>query len=156
MTGTFECSSRKSLSASPPRGMTRSIWSRQLQQLDEHLPVLVEHELDALAGQPGLHGRAGDDLGQDAVGAVGVAAAAQDDGVAGLETEGGRIDGDVRPGLVDHADDPERHPHLLDLQTLGGPPARDDLAHRVGQRGDVAQAARRCRAGAPRRAAAGR
>ena len=113
----------------------------QLQQVDQSLPVLAGHELDAVAGQPGLEGRPGDDLGQDPVGAVGVAASAQDHGVAGLEAEGGGVDGDVGPGLVDHRDDPERHAHLLDLQPFGSPPALDHLAHRVGQRGDVAQAA---------------
>ncbi len=91
----------------------------------------------ASPGQPGFESRAGDDLGKDAVGAVGVATTAQDDRVAGLEAQCGRIHRHVRPGLVHHADDPERHPHPLDLQALGGPPAGNDLADRVGEHGHI-------------------
>ena len=105
----------------------------------------------ASPGKLRLQGRPGDDLGEDAIGAVGVAAAAQDDGVAGLEAESGGVDGHVGPGLVHHRDDPERHPDPLDLQSLGRPPPGDDLPHRIGQGGDVAQAAGYAVAGVARR-----
>jgi hypothetical protein len=42
------------------------------------------------------------------------------------------------PRLVDDADDPERHPDAAQLEPVGQPAAVDDLADRVGQRGDVA------------------
>ena len=65
---------------------------------------------------------------------------AQEDRVAALEAEAGGVDGDVGPALVDHADDTHRHADLAHLQAVGQRVARDDLADRVGQRGDVAQA----------------
>ena len=44
------------------------------------------------------------------------------------------------PVLVDDRDDAERDPHLLDLEPVRADPAADDLADRVGERRDLAQA----------------
>ena len=79
--------------------------------------------------------------GQGQVGADRLGAAAQDDRVAGLEAEGGGVDGHVRPGLVDHADHAERDPHATDGDTARPAAHLVDLAHRVVQGGDLAQAA---------------
>ena len=69
-----------------------------------------------------------------------VAAAAQDDGVAGLEAEAGSIDRDVGAGLIDDRDHAEGNPDLLDLHAVGQPPALDDLADGIRQGGDAPQA----------------
>ena len=82
---------------------------------------------------PAQHGDGG------AVGLRGGAPAAEDDGVARLQAEAGGVDGDVRTGLVDHPDDPHRHPDLPDLEAVGQGRAPDHLADRVGQGGDVAE-----------------
>ena len=63
----------------------------------------------------------------------------QQHGVARLQADPGGIRGHVRPRLIDHADDPERHSNLTHLQTVGEYAAAHDLADRVRQSGDVAQ-----------------
>ena len=65
--------------------------------------------------------------------AMAVRAAAQDHGVAGLERERAGVGGDVRPALVDHADDAERHAHALDRHAVRPRPGFGDLADRIGQ-----------------------
>jgi hypothetical protein len=45
-------------------------------------------------------------------------------------------------GRADHGDNPERYPDPLNLQSLGGAPACDDLAHRIGEGGYVVQTPR--------------
>ena len=88
-------------------------------------------------------------LDEHAVGLLGGGAAAQHDRVAALERERGDVDRDVGTGLVDGADDAERHAHLVDAhavrQACGrctvspiGSVRRDDLEHGVGQRVDAA------------------
>ena len=61
-------------------------------------------------------------------------AAAQDRRVARLEAERAGVRGHVRPALVDHADDAERHAHALDRHAVRARPAIDDGADRIGQR----------------------
>ena len=63
-------------------------------------------------------------------------AAAQDDGVRGFEAQRTGIGGDVRPALIDDADDAERHPDALNTQTVRPLPRRDHRADRIGQRRD--------------------
>ena len=60
--------------------------------------------------------------------------------VAGLQAQRGGVDRDVRPRLVDDGDDAERDAHLAHVEPVGQPAAVDDLADRVGQRGDLAHA----------------
>ena len=69
-------------------------------------------------------------------------AAAEDDGVAALDAQAGRVDGDVGPRLVDEEDDAERHADLVDLQAVGPDAAVEHAADRIGQGGDLAQAGR--------------
>ena len=66
-------------------------------------------------------------------------AAPEDDGVARLEAEGGRIGGDVRTGFIDDADHPERDPHPADGQAVRPPPQGGDRSHRIGQRGNLGE-----------------
>jgi hypothetical protein len=87
------------------------------------------------AGEPGPHA-GGDGL----VGAQGLAAAAQDGGVAGLQAQRRGVRRDVGPGLVNDADDAQGYAHLADLDARGATLDVADLAHRVGQRGDLLQA----------------
>ena len=101
--------------------------------------VAALEEADGVRGQALALERVAQHGDDGAVGVGGGAAAAQDDGVAGLQAEAGGVDGDVGAGLVDHADDAHRHAHLADLEAVGEGGAADDLADRVGQGGDVAQ-----------------
>jgi hypothetical protein len=71
-------------------------------------------------------------------------AATQDRRVAGLEAERGGIRGDVRPRLVDDADDAQRHAHVPDLDTGRSVLELADLAHGVGERGDFGDAVGHC------------
>lgn len=76
---------------------------------------------------------------EDAVGGGRRRATAQDDGVAGLQAEASGVDGDIGPRLIDHPNHAHRHADLPDLQAIGQRRAADDLAHRVGEGGDIAQ-----------------
>ena len=74
--------------------------------------------------------------------------------VARLQADPGGVAGDVGPVLVDDRHDAERHPHPLDLQSVGALPAVEHLADRVGKRGHLAQAVGHARdpgVGEPRR-----
>ena len=73
------------------------------------------------------------------VGVLGGAASAQDNGVAGLDGQGGGVDGDVGAGLVDHADDAQWHPHPAHSQSVGHDRAINDLTDGVGQGGHLVQ-----------------
>ena len=87
----------------------------------------------AAAGRPASR-RPCDQRGVDgAGGAEAVRAAAQDHGIAGLEAQRAGIGGDVRPALVDHADDAERHAHALDAHAVRPRPGRHDGADRIGE-----------------------
>ena len=116
--------------------MTRSTYRRCLSSSASSLRSGGE-ERDRFAREPRLDDGALHDLGEDAVGVQGGAAAAQDDGVARLEAQGGRVDGHVGTRLVDHGDDAERDADLAQLDAVVEAPAVDDLADGVGQGGDV-------------------
>ena len=45
----------------------------------------------------------------------------------------------IGPALVDDGHDAQRHPDPLDLEPVGPHPSVEELADRVGQRGDLAQ-----------------
>ena len=66
-------------------------------------------------------------------------AAAEDDGVPRLQTEGGRVRRDVRAGFVDDADDPERDAHPADEEAVRPPPHGRDLADGIGQGGHLGE-----------------
>ena len=63
----------------------------------------------------------------------------QQRGVAGLERQTERVDGDVGPALVDHPDHAERNPLLTQCEPVGQRVAAQHLTDRVGQPGDLAQ-----------------
>ena len=70
---------------------------------------------------------------QRGVGVHGLSAAAQDDGVAALDAQGGGVDRDVWPRFVDEQDHAERHADLVDLQAVGPDRAAANLADRIGK-----------------------
>ena len=55
------------------------------------------------------------------------------DGVAALDAQTRRIDGDIGPGFVNEEDDAQRHADLLNLQTVGPNAAVKHAANRIGQ-----------------------
>ena len=79
---------------------------------------------------------------QRQVAAQGLFAAAQDDGVAGLQAEDGDIDGGVGAGLVDDAEDADRNASSAKAQTVGQQAAFQFGANRVGQRRDLPRVVR--------------
>ena len=81
-------------------------------------------------------------LAERGVGVDGVAAAAQNDGVAGLEAEGGDVHRHVGPALVDDAHNSERNAPASDLEAVGHGSHLKRLADRIGQRGDAANVGR--------------
>ena len=124
--------------SAPPRGMRRSTRPRAVISA-RTAPWPPSRRVTASTGRPWPREAGAQDGDERAVGVGGRAAPTQDDGVAGLQAQPGGVDGDVGAGLVDHADDAHRDADLTDLQAVGQGGAADDLAHRVGQGGDVAQ-----------------
>ena len=125
---------------------------------DDQVDELVEPQklADGIAVRGGhqLHGIGGQIVGRQAIlenpmeGAVGVQgflAAAEHNGVAALDAQRGRVDGDVGPGFVNEEDDAERHGDLVDHQAVGPHAAVEDAADGIGQGGHLAQASRRGR-----------
>lgn len=98
------------------------------------------HHLHGGGRQAGLGQALLDAAGDRLVGVDRLGAAAQDGRVAGLQAQAGGVDGHVRPRLVDDPDHAQRHAHLADLDARGHIAHVADLADRVGQRGDLAQA----------------
>ncbi len=64
-------------------------------------------------------------------------AAAQDAGVAALDRQRRGLDGHVRPALVDHREDADRHAHAADADAARLLAQVDDRADRIGHRGDL-------------------
>ena len=85
----------------------------------------------------------------------GLGAAAQDDRVTCLQAEGARLDRHVRPGLVDHGDHTERHPHAPHAEAVRANDLGHELAHRVGEAAHLVDA-RAIASTRRRRGAAGR
>ena len=140
-------------SPSPPRGMIRSTTPVLGGQLGELLAPAAGDERRARprAGRPPSAASRGD-RGEHRVGVRGRRGAAQHDRVARLQAQRGGVDRHVRARLVDDGDDAERHAHLAHVEAVGQAPAVDDLADRVGQRGDRAHAVGHRARRAPRRA----
>ena len=110
----------------------QAVGSRQLGEL----LAPAREQLDAALRQLGLGQRLAHERGERAVRALGVARAAQDDRVARLQAQRRAVDRHVRPRLVDHGDDAERHPQLAHLEAAAKHAAVDLLADRIGQRRD--------------------
>ena len=70
----------------------------------------------------------------------GLAAAAEDAGVARLDAQGSSVDGDVGPRFVNDGDDAQGHSHLADMQPVGPVPFFKAAADRVGKLDDLAHA----------------
>ena len=128
------------MSAGPPRGIRQSTMSVSCMSLDRGFVAHVVDEEHRVGGEPGFGQAVTQRLGDGDVGSEGRRRAPQERGVARLQADAGGVAGDVGPVLVDDRDHAERHPHPLDVQPVGAPPAVEHLADRVGQRGDGAQA----------------
>ena len=100
-------------------------------------PAGVLHQGHAVPGQARRLQSVPHDRHKCLVGAEGLLAPPEDDGVARLEAEGGGIHSDVGPGLVDDADDAQGHPALADHQAVGPFLHPGDAADGVGQRGHL-------------------
>ena len=149
------CSSRKSFSASPPRGTTTSALAGSATSAAsssrEASSAIAASARQAARVEAGVHR-----LEQRRVGGAGRARAAQDRDVAALQAQRGDVDGHVRARLVDHQHAAQRHAHADDVEVVRKPPAGVDLAARVGQRRDRPRRGRRARRSARRRASGGR
>ena len=119
--------------------MTRSITRVELEQLGDRLPVGGRQHRHGRRRQAGLLQREGGEARERRARVEGLRAAAQDDGVAGLDAQPRRVARHVRARLVDDRDDAERHAHPADAQPVRAHGHPGDLADRVGQRGDLAQ-----------------
>ena len=139
MVGTIASRTTASISPAPPRGITTSTrpraWIRWV-------------TLDAVRAGQQLHGVLGQALGdqraaqrghQRLVGLRRRRTATQQHGIARLERQPERVDGDVGPALVDDADDTERNALLAQLQTVGQCPTAKHLTDRIGQTGHLTQ-----------------
>ena len=104
-----EFSVTKVISPAPPRGMITSTRPRALISSCTDWRVLGIEQFDCAFGNAGDGGH---DFNQALVAAGRFFAAAQDDGVAGLQREDRGIDRDVRARFVDDADHAERHAQL--------------------------------------------
>ncbi len=107
-------------------------------ELRELLATAAGNEDDRALGDAGALGGVGGDGREHGVGVRRRRRAAQHDRVARLQAQRRGVDRDVGPGLVDDRDHAERHAHLADVEAVGQPEAVDDLADRVGERGDRA------------------
>ncbi|MNI87898.1 hypothetical protein D3C73_1451390 [compost metagenome] len=74
------------------------------------------------------------------VGGEGGRAAAQHNGIAGLQAQPGRIDRYIRPRFIDDSDDAERYADLLNGETVGPFEGFKGVANRIRQHCDLLQA----------------
>ena len=139
MTGTVDSSTTLRIRPAPPRGISTSTRPRA------RISALTESWLSpgtswtTSAGSPAVTDGLAEDVDDGGVAGARARGPAQQDGVARLEADPGRVGGDVGPGLVDHPDDAEGHPQLAQLEPVGQRRPPDHLADRVGQPGDLAQ-----------------
>ena len=107
---------------------------------DEPLQLLARlgQRLDGVSRQPGGGQALAHHVEQDGVGVDGQAGAAQHADVARLDAQGGGVDGDVRPGLVDDQDDAQRDAQLVRRHAVGQLEPADGGAHRIGEGDHVA------------------
>ena len=118
------------------------VFRHRRQQVTDGGAIGGRHQLNARGRQPGGL-QPFDQAGMDgAAGMHALGAAAQDGGIAGLQAQRTGIAGHVGPALVDDADDAQRHAHARDVEAVGPRPLRDRGADRIGQRGDLFDAAR--------------
>ena len=112
----------------------------QIHQLVGALPAGVLYQRNGVFWKTGRLQSIPHDLGQGLIGAKCLLAAPEDDGVAGLETKGSGVCRHIGPGLVDNADDTQRHPAAADPQAVGTDCFRDGGADGIGEGGYLADA----------------
>ena len=95
-------------------------------------------ELDKVGVKPLLDKNLAKDGDDDGVALVGIAAALEDNGVAGSEPDGDDIGGDVGARLIDDAHDAHGDTHTAYFQTIGHEEFLDDLATRGREACDIA------------------
>ena len=105
----------------------------EVEHLAHHGAIRRVHEADGALRHAGLSAGRQHGLHQGGVGAQGLAAAAQDGGVAGLEAEGGHVHRDVGARLVDDANHAQGRPALAHLHAVGTRLHLEGLAHGVWQ-----------------------
>ena len=137
MTGTVACS-RQSCAGPPAAGDDHVHIAVETQQLRDEGAVRAGDELDGVHREPGLLQRLPDDTYEGLAAAQRVVAAAQDDGVPGLDAEHGDVDGDVRARLVDDAEHADGDAAPAEAQAVGQEAPVDLGAHGVGQVGHLA------------------
>ena len=98
----------------------------------------VLHQRDGLSRQAVVGQCAVQAAGDGDVAVARLRTAAQEHRVSCAQAQRSGIGGHVRAGLVDHRDQAQRDPHLLDHQPIGPGLATGDLADGVGQRGHFA------------------
>ena len=146
-TGIVESLTTARIRLSPPRGMTRSMYLSSFSRCGTRARSVDSTSCTAAGSIVRVLQRGGDDLDDRAVGVERFLPAAQDDGVAALEAQGGGVARDVGAALVEEQDDAQRHAALLDPQAVGADVAFEGLADRVdlcrdlldavGHRGDL-------------------
>ncbi len=112
----------------------------QPQEVAHGRPIRRRHQLHGVGRQAGVGQGVRQDAMQGDVGMHRLAAAAQDDGVAALDAQAGRVHRHVGPRFVDEKDHAERNADFVDLQTVGPDGAGANLSHRVRQGRHLAQA----------------
>lgn len=126
-----------------------------LHELDRRLARGVLDEDQRIGGQADLLVGLPQHPGDGRVGGDRSRRASEERGVARLQAQARRIGGHVGAVLVDDRHHAQRHPHPRDGQAVGPDPPVEHLAHRVGQRRHLPQAARHG-LGAPRSGGGGR
>ena len=111
----------------------------QGQQVADRRAVGRADELDGVLREPARGQVVGQNPVQGPIRVDRFLAAAEDHRVAALDAECRRVDGHVRPALVDHEDHAQGHADLGDLQPVGPAARVHDLADRVGQPGDLGE-----------------
>ena len=131
------------MSDGPPRGMRQSIDVALPHELDRRLAAGVLDQDDARrrAGRPWPRASRSTRGDGDGWSVMAPDEPRRKAALPDLRHSAGGVAGDVGPVLVDDRHDAERHPHPLDAQAVGAHPAVEHLAHRVGQRGHLAQPA---------------
>ena len=125
--------------AGPPRGMRQSIRPRSCMKATAVSCEVSSTRATASSGRPAFTAARRRQRDDGSVGLDGGRRTAQERGVARLQAQTGGVARDVGAVLVDDADHAERHPHPRHPQPVGADPTLGDLAHRVGQRGHLAQ-----------------
>ena len=114
-------------------------------ELPRALTRAVGEQLDELRIEAAARDRPFDDGDDGGVGAIGVLAAAQDDGVAALDAQPDRVRRNVGTRFIDDADDAERDPDAGDIQPALRRVPLDDLANGAGERDELFQTLRDAR-----------